>query len=428
MKNFLLAVICLISVALTAQVSYYPPVPVGSGAWETVNPSDIGWCTDKLDELYIDLETNGTEAFIILKDGRIAVERYFGPGAAGTNYFWNQAGHPLVAFIAGMSRELRGLDITRPTSNFIGTWTSAPSAKESLITVADQLSMTTGLDNTNLNCRTPDCLTYVADAGTRWALHNGPFELVDEVIEETFGPGQGLNFQVGARLLPAMGIVPQFFPGNGFFGKAREAARVGLVLLAEGKWETTDIVADKDYIKEMMSSSSTSNPSYGYGTWINGQSSYQTPDSGGSQNGSFNPNAPADMVSGIGFQGAFIDIIPSRKLVVVRFGSSVNVQQIPLDLHRDMWSKLSEVLCNPVDVDEPTIDENLAFPNPFNKVIQIPNSTIENSVKLMDLSGRVVLSDNNVTELQTGHLPKGIYLLEVTDADSNRLIKKMIKQ
>ncbi len=428
MKNFLLAVFCLFAVALTAQVSYYPPVPASSGNWETVEPSDLGWCTDKLDDLYIDLETNGAEAFIILKDGKIAVERYFGTGAVNTNYFWNQAGHPLIAFITGMSRELRGLDITKPTSNFLGTWTSAPSSKENLITVANQLSMTTGLDNTNLNCRTPDCLTYVTDAGTRWALHNGPYELVDDVIEAAFGPGQGVNFQVGARLLPDMGIVPQFFPGNGFFGKAREAARVGLVLLAEGKWGTKDIVADKDYIKEMMSPSSNDNPSYGYGTWVNGQANYRTPNDANLQNGSFNPNAPADMVSGIGFQGSFIDIIPSRKLVVVRFGSAANVQQIPLDLHRDMWSKLSDVLCNPVNVDEPTIDENLAFPNPFNKVIQISNTTIENSVKLMDLSGRVVLSDKNATELQTGHLPKGIYLLEVTDADANRLIKKMVKQ
>ena len=428
MKNFLLAVICLLAVSLTAQVSYYPPVPV-TGNWATVNPSDLGWCTDKLDDLYTELETNGTEAFIILKDGKIAVERYYGTSSANTNFFWNQAGHPLVAMITGMSRELRGLDITKPTSNYIGTWTSAPSSKESLITVADQLSMTTGLDNSDLNCRTPACLTYVADAGTKWALHNGTMDLMDDVITAAFGPGQGLNFQVGARLLPDMGIVPQYFVGNGgFFGKAREAARVGLLLLADGRWETKDIIADKDYMKEMKSSSSTDNPSYGYGTWVNGQSGYRTPLTSSLQSGSFNPNAPSDMVSGIGFQGSFIDVVPSRKLVVIRFGSAANVEQVPLGLHRDMWSKLSEVLCNPVDVDEPTIDENLAFPNPFNEVIQISNVQGDNAVKLMDLSGKIVLSDNNVTEIKTGHLPKGIYMLEVTDSDANRMIKKMVKQ
>ena len=137
----------------------YPPVPAGSSPWATVNPSDLGWCTDKLDDLYIDLEANGAEAFIILKDGRIAVERYFGNGNSDANYFWQQAGHPLIAVIAGMSRELRGLDITRPTSNYLGTWTSTPSSKESLITVANQLSMTTGLDESDLNCNQPSCLT-----------------------------------------------------------------------------------------------------------------------------------------------------------------------------------------------------------------------------------------------------------------------------
>ena len=69
------------------------------------------------------------------------------------------------------------ININNKTSQYLGAgFTSLPLAKENLITVKHQLNMTSGLDDTvtDPNCTTPACLTYRADAGTRWAYHNAP--------------------------------------------------------------------------------------------------------------------------------------------------------------------------------------------------------------------------------------------------------------
>ena len=59
-------------------------------------------------------------------------------------------------------------------------WTSAPKDKENLITVRHLLTMSSGLDESN-NRVIKENLTYVADAGTRWAYANVFQKLMDVV-------------------------------------------------------------------------------------------------------------------------------------------------------------------------------------------------------------------------------------------------------
>jgi CubicO group peptidase (beta-lactamase class C family) len=71
------------------------------------------------------------------------------------------------------------ININNQVSQYLGTgWTSAPLAKENLITVKNLISMNSGLEDAPpLPCDNEDtakaCLTYLADAGTRWAYHTG---------------------------------------------------------------------------------------------------------------------------------------------------------------------------------------------------------------------------------------------------------------
>ena len=64
---------------------YFPPV--GSPNWATTPPESLGWNTANLPALYEFLETNQTRAFLVLKDGRIVLEKYFGQNQAGTGPF-----------------------------------------------------------------------------------------------------------------------------------------------------------------------------------------------------------------------------------------------------------------------------------------------------------------------------------------------------
>ena len=55
---------------------YFPAI--NSSEWKTVEPSDLGWNESELTNLYSFLDQNNTKAFIILKSGKIVIEKYWG--------------------------------------------------------------------------------------------------------------------------------------------------------------------------------------------------------------------------------------------------------------------------------------------------------------------------------------------------------------
>lgn len=76
----------------------------------------------------------------------------------------------------GIAQQEGFLNINDKTSDYLGLhWTALNQDKEALITIKNQLSMTTGLNDANFTSTNPINLTYLADAGTRWVYHNGPY-------------------------------------------------------------------------------------------------------------------------------------------------------------------------------------------------------------------------------------------------------------
>ncbi|MGQ0647731.1 MAG: hypothetical protein ACT4P7_09160 [Gemmatimonadaceae bacterium] len=76
----------------------------------------------------------------------------------------------------------------------------------------------------------------------------------------------------------------------------------------------------------MTSSSSPSNPSYGYLWWLNGQVSHRIPGryTLPSRTGSLIPSAPADRFAALGKGDKKIYVIPSLDLVVARHGDEAD--------------------------------------------------------------------------------------------------------
>jgi hypothetical protein len=52
--------------------TYFPPI-TRTDEWETVSIETLGWNENQVGNLYTYLEDNDTDAFIILKDGRIVM-------------------------------------------------------------------------------------------------------------------------------------------------------------------------------------------------------------------------------------------------------------------------------------------------------------------------------------------------------------------
>lgn len=330
---------------------YFPPV--SGGEWETTAPEKLGWDTSKINDLYTFLEDGQTRAFLVLKDGKIVMEHYWGKDllnlnqfGVNTNWYWASAGKTLTSFLVGQAQEEGYLNISDKTSKYLGNWTSLTSDQEDKITIRHQLTMTSGLDDSgNADCTDKNCLTYKADAGSRWAYHNAPYTLLDSVIQHATGSDFDSYFNKKLRDPIGMDGSWNYLDYNHvYFSTARSMARFGLLVMNRGVWDKTVIFADSTYLSDMVNTSQDINKSYGYLWWLNGKSSYRLPGLQLNIPGKLTANAPDDMYSGLGKNGQFLNIVPSQNLIVIRMGNNPDNSLVPAKYQDDIWEKLSAII------------------------------------------------------------------------------------
>lgn len=327
---------------------YFPPIT--GTTWETTSAVSLGWDQTQLDGLYPYLESVGTKAFIILKDGKIVTEHYFGSFNADSIWYWASAGKTVTAMLVGIAQEDGLLNINNKTSTYIGTgWTSEPLDKENLITIKNQLTMTTGLDDgvSDPDCTLPGCLVYKADAGTRWAYHNAAYTLLDSVIERASGMSFNAFFQQKIRNKIGMNGLWIKAPhsNNVYYSNARSMARFGLLMLHKGNWNGTPILTDTSYFNSQVNTSQNLNLSYGYLTWLNGKTSSMLPQSQMVFPVSIIPNAPNDLYAALGKNDQKVYVVPSQKLVVIRVGNTAGgVNLAGDDFDNTLWGKLKMII------------------------------------------------------------------------------------
>ena len=407
------------ALSLFSQSLYFPPK--NSENWETESPDVLGFCSHRIDSLYNFLEDRDTKSFILLHDGKIVLEKYFGTFTRDSFWYWASAGKSLTAFLVGQAQEEGILDISDKTSDYLGEgWTTCPPEKEALITLRHQLTMTSGLDDgvADDNCVDPACLTYKADAGTRWAYHNGVYHLLHDVIEEA----SGLTIQqyTKQRLLDKVGMKGLWI-NHIQYGRARDMARYGLLTLANGIWDTDTLLHDQDYVYAMSTPSQQLNKSYGYLWWLNGQPSFLLPGVQFAFPGPLFPNAPSDMFSALGKNDQKIHIIPSRGWVIVRQGNPGTPngnQSVPIIFDVDMWEYINALNCDLTDVNETISSENQFVVAPtigtdgWNISADLPLGT----VRLINSLGQVVKSLHAQDEqsslfISAEGLPVGTYYI-----------------
>ncbi len=328
------------------QQLYFPPL--GSDSWETTSPTELGWNSDAEASLQQLLEERDTKAFLILKDGRIAAEWYFGSFTRDSIWYWASAGKTLTAFTVGIAREQGFLELSDRTNQYLGEgWTSAPLEKENMITIRDQLTMTSGLNELAFDCVTPDCLLYLADSGSRWAYHNGPYTLLQQVV--TSAVEQPYEFYFDQQLRNRIGMDGFWFRTNGrnnvYFSTARSMARFGLLCLNSGVWDQEVIMSDTSYLEDMKNSSQDLNLSYGYLWWLAGKESYMAPGLRQVFPGSLIPNAPDDLYAGLGKNDQKLYIVPSQNLVIIRMGEDAGEDLAgPSSFDNQLWERLNAYL------------------------------------------------------------------------------------
>lgn len=332
---------------------YFPPV--GSSEWETASIASLGWNEEAVGQLDDFVETTNTRALIILKNGRIAYEKYAGitltgnqPFGENSYWYWASAAKTLTSFLIGQLESEGKLSLDDPTSTYLGQgWSGLTTSQEQAITIKHQLTMTSGLDYTVSvpDCTDPECLQYLNPPGTAWYYHNAPYTLLDGVVEGASGMDFDTFFNQSLRDPIGMDGFWGYLDYNHiFYSPPRSMARYGLMILANGTWDGAPILGNESYFNAMTNTSQELNPSYGYLWWLNGKGSFIPPGLSFNINADITPKAPDEMFAAMGRNGQLINIVPSQQLVVVRMGDDPDTSLVPFTFQDLMWEKLNALI------------------------------------------------------------------------------------
>ncbi|GIV55124.1 MAG: serine hydrolase [Candidatus Kapaibacterium sp.] len=396
-----LACLVLACVTLPAQQPLYFP-PLAGSSWETVAPASLGWQTNRIDSLLAFLQQRNTKAFLVLHNGRIAIEHYFGTFTRDSLWYWASAGKSVTAFLVGMAQQDGSLSIHAPTATYLGSkWTSCSADQEQRITIWHQLTMTSGLDDgvANPDCTEPQCLVCRAEPGSRWAYHNAPYTLLSSVLEAA--TGKSFNTYFAQTLKARTGMTGLWIKSGDnivLISNARSMARFGLLILNRGIWADDTLLSDTAYVRQMLTPSQSLNPSYGYLWWLNGQRAFMLPRAQYVFPGPLMPHAPPDMVAALGKNGQILNVVPSRGVIVVRMGEAPDTAaEVTTVFNDEMWQYLSGIIGQQTSSvaaelfwPAPNLD---CFPNPFDQATTIRLSLPQRehvTLKVFDVLGREV--------------------------------------
>ncbi len=337
---------------------YFPPQDA-QAAWEATRPADAKFDRAKIDEALEFARRQRSSGLVILYRGRILAEgnwnpddlpadaakktkgkaklrgyeqRVIGRDAAGRAIEDVASAQKSVsAILAGLAQERGLLRITDSVQKYLGSgWSKASPEQEAAITIRHLLTMTSGLD---------DDLKFEAPPGTRWYYNSTAYSRVlmctakgakmdrDELTRQWLtGPLGMQNSRWEERPIPA-GVEAR--NNVGFATTARDLARFGLLIQANGDWNGRTIIKDKQFLHDALHPSQELNPSYGYLWWLNGQPKVMR----GREliQGPLIPTAPPDLVAALGAFQRKVYVVPSENLIVTRLGDNCP----PLDA--DLW-------------------------------------------------------------------------------------------
>ncbi len=282
--------------------SYWPPA---QGPWESVDLTAAGWDPAGLEDFVNLVGERATESLLVLLDGRVLTERDFGvePDSQRDVASCQKS---VIGLLVVMARDRGLLDLTDPVTDHLGAgWSNAPADEESLVTVRQLLTMTSGLD---------DDLRRAAMPGRRWYYNNNAYYVLRHLLEQV--TATGIDDLSRDWLWAPVGISdaswyerpgsrdPKGRPVSGLRMHTRDMARLGLLVARSGEWDGTRVVAGAS-IDEALEPSQELNPAYGYLWWL----------AGGRV-----PGAPADVVAALGRGDQKLFVSRSTGLVAARLG------------------------------------------------------------------------------------------------------------
>ncbi|MDQ6903977.1 MAG: beta-lactamase family protein, partial [Bacteroidota bacterium] len=279
-----------------------------------------------------------TRAVLIVYNGQIVGEKY-APGFDKNMkmYGWSMAKSFTGAMIGILVKENK-LNILKPAP--VAEWRD-PTDPRHAITIQNLLQQTSGLDFgevytkssdvTRMLFQKGDMAAYAAahklafKPGTVFNYSSGNSNILARIIRQTVGqndyasfPFTSLFFKIGMYNTNLEPDASGTYVGSSYVNAtARDYARFGLLYCNNGVWNGEQILPG-DWVKQ-TTTPFAADPlkHYGYQFWLSGFDK-------DSPNKRKYPDVPADMFYCDGFGVQMIYIIPSKKLVAVRLGLTLD--------------------------------------------------------------------------------------------------------
>jgi len=318
------------------------------GAWAAVAPEVVGWEPAALQAAMDFAGRHASRAMVVVVGGRVVAQQAWGVDLGFARDIASVQ-KSVVALLVGNLAHAGRVELDAPVAEYLGPgWTRATPAQEAAITVRHLLTMTSGLEND---------FTFGTEPGTVWRYNTNAYQQLPRVVEaasgapldvvtrtELFDPiGVSPASRWRERLgLGRLGVDPNGRPTRGLVMTAPDLARVGLLVERGGRWDGRAVLADRRYLAAALDSSQDLNPAYGYLWWLNGKASHVLPGPPVSAPGPLVPDAPGDLVAGLGRDDQKLYVCRSLDLVVTRLGDNAGSSRADAlsSFDNELWRRL----------------------------------------------------------------------------------------
>lgn len=270
---------------------------------------------------------SSTLAILVLYKDKIIAEHYSDGYHKNSMFLGWSMTKSILATLIGIRQFEGKLDIKAPAP--VEQWKQDDRKK---ITIHNLLQMNSGLawdedyssisDVTRMLFKARDMTTIQAEKkllhspGSHWNYSSGTTNLLSGILRKQFQntqhyldyPYTALIDRIGMHSMVLEADMEGNYVGSSYaWATARDWAKFGLLYLLEGNWNG-DQIFDKTWKDYVTIPAHDSNGVYGGHFWLHDPEIL--------------PDAPKDIYSSNGYQGQRIFIIPSKDLVIVRFGLS----------------------------------------------------------------------------------------------------------
>ena len=327
--------------------TYWPT----ASEWRTAQPEQVGLDTQRIAALVQALRTNaiaGLHSLIVVRHGYVAVEEYFNGSSAAQVHTMQSVSKSVTSLVTGIAIGEGKLATTSRVFDLMPQYDSLIRGDERkrAVTVGHLLQMRAGINyyeqpysgspHERLNTSSGDWIAIAlgepmnAAPGEMWQYNSGGVITLGKVVQVA----TGVRFPQYARdkLFTPLGITTQYWivsrfdslphTGGGLNLRAMDLARIGYLVLRDGRWNGTQVVSS-EWLRESTRTYST-NPfqlggygtEYGYLWWLMAV-----------------PGSSEKMITASGNMNQWLFIVPRLDLVVAVTGASnqANVPRFVID-------------------------------------------------------------------------------------------------